>query len=173
MSRVATGLASLVKTKGGTLTIRLNPESLGAVRVQLDMKEGVVSARVEAETDSARALLESGVDRLRAALEARGLRVERVQVEPWRGEQPLGGDNAQGEARDESHRSGPEDRDGSSPERDGDERRRRPEADRVGMDPDAERAERDSHEAEPSASVSDGVRHGSARPLTVRLDFTV
>ncbi|MEM1185837.1 MAG: flagellar hook-length control protein FliK [Planctomycetota bacterium] len=192
VARVSKGLASLVQTKGGSLTLRLTPHALGDVRVHLRMGDGTVSARVEAETESARALLESGVDRLRSALEARGLKVDKVEVERWTHEprRDSGGESAQerdGAGRDDrdpssgrrprgdaEHRAGGAGSGGeSSPESgDGDQSGRR-ESGQAGKDPGAVTAEGGPQWAEPWTEVGEPVRHGSARPLTVRLDTMV
>lgn len=78
--QIAKGLASLLMRKGGSMQINLRPEALGRVRVDLTMSEGVVSARLEAETEPARQLLTQDIERLRTMLEQRGMRVERLEV---------------------------------------------------------------------------------------------
>lgn len=78
--QIAKGLASLLMRKGGSMQINLRPEALGRVRVDLTMSEGVVSARLEAETEPARQLLTQDIGRLRTMLEQRGMRVERLEV---------------------------------------------------------------------------------------------
>ncbi|MBK9189283.1 MAG: flagellar hook-length control protein FliK [Phycisphaerales bacterium] len=74
------GIAAAVKQGGGSITLRVEPEHLGALRVRVEVKGHKVSALVEAGTEPARRLLEEGRESLRAALEARGLNVERVEV---------------------------------------------------------------------------------------------
>lgn len=75
------GLAQVLKAGGGELTMRLNPEQLGALRIQVRIGSGVVGVRVEAETEQARELLSRDSATLRAALEARGLEVEFLTIE--------------------------------------------------------------------------------------------
>jgi len=84
--QVAKGLATLLGRGGGSVQISLNPESLGRVRVDLNIHEGVVSARIEAEQEQARELLNQNLDRLRAMLEQRGLRVEKLEIASSAGE---------------------------------------------------------------------------------------
>lgn len=79
--QVQQGLARLIKSSGGQSTIRLTPKSLGDVTVRLDIREGVASARFTATNDVARSLLQSGLKELHAALETRGIRVERLSVD--------------------------------------------------------------------------------------------
>jgi flagellar hook-length control protein FliK len=76
------GLSIALRQGGGTVMLRLEPELLGTLRVQLTIEQGVVAARIEASTQEARELLERGVDTLRGALEARGLGVERIEIRP-------------------------------------------------------------------------------------------
>ncbi len=75
------GLASVLKAGGGTVTLKLTPEALGEVKVELNLKNGVANAKFEATTDSARRLLNENMSALREALEAKGVRVERMSVE--------------------------------------------------------------------------------------------
>jgi len=60
--------------------LHLKPASLGSMRVTLDLEQGSASARFEVEHSQARRLLESELPALRAALEARGLHVDRLDV---------------------------------------------------------------------------------------------
>jgi flagellar hook-length control protein FliK len=82
LNTVQRGLASVLSQGGGRMTVVLRPERLGEVRVRMDTTDGVVNARLSATTDAARRTLESGLDSLRAALEARGVRVESLQIDP-------------------------------------------------------------------------------------------
>lgn len=82
LNSVQRGLASVLTQGGGRMTVVLRPEALGEVRVRLEAKDGVVNARLSATTDAARRTLESGLETLRAALEARGVRVESLRIDP-------------------------------------------------------------------------------------------
>ena len=62
------------------VVMRLNPEALGPVKIELSVDEGRVSAKMHAEHDAARELLKAGLDHLRCTLEARGLNVDRLEV---------------------------------------------------------------------------------------------
>ncbi|MEO0483594.1 MAG: flagellar hook-length control protein FliK [Planctomycetota bacterium] len=83
VDQVARGMTGLLKN-GGTMTLKLTPHELGELRVQVELREGVVSARFRAEQASARELLNGHLDTLRSALEARGVRVDRLEVEAFR-----------------------------------------------------------------------------------------
>jgi len=79
-ARVASGLAAALNQKGGAVTIRLTPESLGTVRVQLQISGATVSAQLHTETEAARAALQQQLGQLRGSLESQGLRVEQLGV---------------------------------------------------------------------------------------------
>ncbi|MFG0330954.1 MAG: flagellar hook-length control protein FliK [Phycisphaerales bacterium] len=63
------------------MNIKLYPESLGAVRVQMSVAQGRVAVQFHAETAEARALLTQSMDTLRQALEGQGLKVDRMSVQ--------------------------------------------------------------------------------------------
>lgn len=76
------GLDAALRQGGGSVTMRLTPPSLGAMRVELTLDQGVVEARLEATQQQAHDLLTRNVHVLRASLEARGLSVERIEITP-------------------------------------------------------------------------------------------
>lgn len=80
----ARGLGMAIKKGGGEVTLRLRPESLGQIRVELRLHDARVDATVEVQTTAARELLSDSLPHLRAALEAQGLTVDRMVVEPAR-----------------------------------------------------------------------------------------
>lgn len=71
-----------MRQRDGVLTLRLSPESLGDIKIQVRVESGQVSARIDAQTDQARQLLIESTATLRTALEAHGLVVERIEVAP-------------------------------------------------------------------------------------------
>mgnify|MGYP001170046107 CR=1 FL=1 len=73
-------LTMALKQGEGTVTLRLTPENLGALKVEVSLQGQSLSARLHATTESARQLLLDAQSSLRAALEARGLSVERIEV---------------------------------------------------------------------------------------------
>jgi len=83
-SQAARGLAVALSRADGAVTLRLNPESLGFIRIKLEMGKGSVLARIEASTDAARHLLEQSSETLRASLEAKGWESSHVRVELMR-----------------------------------------------------------------------------------------
>jgi Flagellar hook-length control protein FliK len=90
-AQLSRGLAAALRQKGGTVTLRLQPEALGDLKIRMALEPGKVAARFEVSTDQARELLGRTMDSLRTALEARGLAVDRLEVQVARGvETPSG-----------------------------------------------------------------------------------
>lgn len=67
-------------TKITSLSMQLNPENLGKVTVELATKEGVVSAKVIAETQAAKEALEANLANLKSNLEQQGIKIADVEV---------------------------------------------------------------------------------------------
>lgn len=74
------GALALTRSTGGAMTIRLEPESLGSLRIQMHVAQGRVSVQFHAETAQARGLLTNHIDALRTAMETQGLKLETVQI---------------------------------------------------------------------------------------------
>lgn len=81
------GLAAALKKGEGELTLRLRPESLGQVRVRIDLREDSaegagrqIAARFEVERPIARKVLEQALPELRHALQLRGFQVGSLEV---------------------------------------------------------------------------------------------
>ena len=81
MPGVARGLDALSRQKGGSLVMRLDPPSLGQLRLEMRMEGGRVTVLMAAASESARSLLQANLGSLRTALEDRGLAVDRLVVE--------------------------------------------------------------------------------------------
>ncbi|MDF1868762.1 MAG: flagellar hook-length control protein FliK [Phycisphaerales bacterium] len=81
IAQVQRGLASIMNTKGGTMKIRLTPEHLGEVNIQLMTKDGHVSVKIEAEHEQTKHMLKDGLESLKSAMEARGATVDSLTVE--------------------------------------------------------------------------------------------
>jgi flagellar hook-length control protein FliK len=69
-----------MRQNGGSLTLRLKPESLGAMTIRMDLQPGQVAASFEVQSDQARELLNGNMTSLRSALEAKGLNVDSLTV---------------------------------------------------------------------------------------------
>lgn len=119
-AQIARGLSAMLRQRGGSVTLRLSPESLGLVRVEVRVNEGRVFVRIEAQTDPARRLLADHLSSLRLALEDQGLRIDRVEVSrprdaaedgatdgrDHRGQQGRGGGDTPGRDPDPGRRGG-------------------------------------------------------------------
>jgi flagellar hook-length control protein FliK len=81
MPGVGRGLDALARQKGGSLVMRLDPPSLGQLRLQMQMQGGRVTVLMTAASETARSLLHDNLGSLRQALEDRGLAVDRLAVE--------------------------------------------------------------------------------------------
>lgn len=148
------GLAAALRQNGGTVTLRLQPEALGDLKIRLSMVTGRVGATFEVGTDQARQLLGKAMDTLKSALEARGLTVDRLDVQV--AERPVGHAPTADSAQDFGGADGGRDSGAGSehPERD-------PPNGLVGMPPE-------SDEAEPMQGSWMGHEPGGA--LRIRLD---
>ncbi|HEX2838189.1 MAG TPA: flagellar hook-length control protein FliK [Phycisphaerales bacterium] len=78
----ARGLGLAIKKGGGEVTMRLRPEGLGHLRIDLKIQDAKIEATLKPQTDSARDLLTDSLPHLKSALEAQGLTVERITIEP-------------------------------------------------------------------------------------------
>jgi hypothetical protein len=79
--QAARGLSNALKQGDGTVILNLQPPRLGQLKVHMTLHDAVISARIEPTTAAARQLLIDSEHSLRAALEARGLSVERIEVD--------------------------------------------------------------------------------------------
>ena len=77
---VSRGMSAVLAQRGGSLTLRLTPDTLGSLKIQMDVSQGVVSVRLETVTEQARQLLSQHLDTLRSALESKGLSVDKLGV---------------------------------------------------------------------------------------------
>lgn len=80
--QVARGLATLLRHQGGRVTIRLTPETLGQIKINLKIEDARVWATFQPSSDASRDAINQSLASLRASLEARGLVVERLEVVP-------------------------------------------------------------------------------------------
>lgn len=83
VQRVARAMEA-AEARGIPLRIRLHPPELGSLRIEVTVRNGGMSARVEAETEAARTLLLDHLPLLRERLAEHHLRIERFDVQ-WSG----------------------------------------------------------------------------------------
>jgi flagellar hook-length control protein FliK len=88
--------------RGGTLQLRLSPPELGSLRLELTVKDGVMTAALETETSAARRLLLDHLPALRDRLAEQNIRVERFDVDVRR---DGGGSQADGRAAHHEQRN--------------------------------------------------------------------
>ena len=79
-AQVARGLAAALRQGSGTSVIRLTPEALGPLRIDLVARDSTLEVTLTPSTGEARALLERSLDMLRAAIEARGIADARLSL---------------------------------------------------------------------------------------------
>ena len=91
LARVARAI-HLARQRGGELTLRLSPPELGSLRLELRVEDGVMTARLEAETEVARSALIEHLPVLRERLAEQGIRIEHFDVDlmQQRGQEPGG-----------------------------------------------------------------------------------
>ena len=80
VQRVARAFHSM-GDEGGEVRLRLSPPELGSLRLEVSMRDGVMSARLEAETASARNVLLENLPALRERLAEQNIKVERFDVD--------------------------------------------------------------------------------------------
>lgn len=66
---------------GGQLRLRLSPPELGSLRLEVTLRDGVLTAKLEAETAAARTVLVESLPQLRERLAEQGIQIERFDVD--------------------------------------------------------------------------------------------
>lgn len=93
IQRVAKALQT-AQERGGTLRLRLTPPELGALKIELIVRDGALSARLEAETPAAKSAILENLPALRERLTSQEIKIERLDVDLM--QQP---DHSDGERR--------------------------------------------------------------------------
>ncbi|TDL89635.1 flagellar hook-length control protein FliK [Vibrio vulnificus] len=62
------------------LLIRLNPEHLGSLRIELIQKDGMLSAKILATTAQAKDMLENQIQGLKQAFSGQNIQIERIEI---------------------------------------------------------------------------------------------
>jgi flagellar hook-length control protein FliK len=81
-TQVVRGALALLNTNGGAMTVRLQPEELGAIRINLQISKGQASVQLLAESEQTGELIRQSTATLKSALESQGIRVEQISVAP-------------------------------------------------------------------------------------------
>jgi len=79
--KILTAIHGQLLPNGGSMHIRLDPPELGALAVQIDVRDGVVTASFQTSNDQATRLLSHSLTQLRTTLESAGITVEKLQVQ--------------------------------------------------------------------------------------------
>ena len=82
--KVQAGIKVSVEQGGGEVKMKLNPESLGEVRIKLNVTSGIVKAEITVENTEVKRIIESGSAFLRDSLGAHGLTLDKCVVEVGR-----------------------------------------------------------------------------------------
>lgn len=81
IERIESALKELAQSRDGkTISLRLDPPQLGAVKIDVSLRDGALHARVVAESPAVNALLRERSAELQATLRKLGLDVERITV---------------------------------------------------------------------------------------------
>lgn len=81
MAQVQRGLAQMLRSGRGGMTIKLTPGHLGEVRIQMKQDGERIGLRLTASSEQAREMLSSGSKELMHQLLGKGIPVERVQID--------------------------------------------------------------------------------------------
>ncbi len=116
VGRVSSALR-LAQQRDGQIQLRLSPPELGSLRLEIAVKQGVLTATLETETAAARHVLLENLPALRERLAAQEIRIERFDVDVRR----EGGEQSQNRAAQE-HSGNPSRGRAGTPERQTDSR---------------------------------------------------
>lgn len=75
------GAMKAAQQRDGKIQVRLSPPELGSVKIELALQNGVMSAKLEAETPAARNLLLDSLPALRERLAQQDIRIEKFDVD--------------------------------------------------------------------------------------------
>ena len=81
VSRVARAFEAAERRGGGPIELRLSPPELGSMQLKLEVREGVLTASIETETQAARNALLDNLPALRERLAEQEIRVEKFDVD--------------------------------------------------------------------------------------------
>lgn len=90
------GAMKAAQQRDGKIQVRLSPPDLGSVKIELAVQNGVLSAKLEAETPAARNLLLDSLPALRERLAQQEIRIEKFDVDV----RDQGGNAGSGQADD-------------------------------------------------------------------------
>jgi flagellar hook-length control protein FliK len=86
------------------MQIRLDPPELGALKVMVEMRDGVMNATFQTSNEQATQLLSHSLNQLKHVLESQGMSVERLQVEQAPRNEHSGRNGEDGQRQQEQQR---------------------------------------------------------------------
>ncbi len=92
VSRVSRAIEFADQRGGGPVELRLSPPELGSLQVKIQVKDGVMTAKLEVETPAARNALLDNLPALRDRLEQQQVRIDKFDVDVRDQQQQRGGD---------------------------------------------------------------------------------
>jgi flagellar hook-length control protein FliK len=104
------GAMRAAQQRDGRVQVRLAPPELGSLRIELSVHNGVMAAKLEAETPAARNALLDNLPALRERMAEQNIRIEKFDVDVRRDSQGSGGHNAAFDGRDSRHEAGSHER---------------------------------------------------------------
>ncbi|MDP8242780.1 MAG: flagellar hook-length control protein FliK [Candidatus Hinthialibacter antarcticus] len=78
--QIVRGVKGAISAERSDVTIRLTPQSLGRVSVQLVMDHGHLTANLSAQKEATQAMLEKNIHLLKSALDDNNIKVERINI---------------------------------------------------------------------------------------------
>lgn len=88
LDQVMRVVRSRLSQKNSHIMMRLDPPSLGTLRIHMDLSDRNLTMRIDVETHLARRLLTDGAESLRDALDASGVRLEKIEIRQLDAERP-------------------------------------------------------------------------------------
>jgi flagellar hook-length control protein FliK len=78
--QIVRGVQGSIGSERSHITMRLVPETLGRIHIQMTMDNGALTAQITAQKESTQVLLQQSVNSLRSAFEEQGIKVDRLVV---------------------------------------------------------------------------------------------
>lgn len=79
--QIVSGIRGELLPNGGSMTLKLDPPELGALQVQLHMRDGTMTATFQTSNDDATRMLSHSLSSLKSSLESQGINVDKLQVQ--------------------------------------------------------------------------------------------
>jgi flagellar hook-length control protein FliK len=92
--------------RGGDIRLRLSPPELGSIKLEVIVREGVMNARLETQTEAAKSILLDNLQALRERLAQQDIKIDRFDVDVQSGFSGSLPDRASEQQQTASERSG-------------------------------------------------------------------